>query len=79
MKLYPDDTIDMKPYNYNFSFAYMPNKGEDCYTYATGIFNLLPAVSTVRELNESFIPEVEQPIVSDDTGNSSESGDNNGN
>ena len=75
LKLYPDDTIDMKPYNYNFSFAYMPNKGEDCYTYATGIFNLLPAVSTVKDLNEIFIPEPEQPIVPDDTGNSSESGD----
>ena len=83
LKLYPDDTIDMKPYNYNFSFAYMPNKGEDCYTYATGIFNLLPAVGTVRELNENFIPnEPETPVESEqpeNTDNPSESGDNNGN
>ena len=53
----------------------MPNKGEDCYTYATGILNLLPAVSTVKDLSESFIPDPEQPIVPDDTDNPSESGD----
>ena len=75
MKLSPTDTIDLQPFSYLFSFSYMPHKGEDCYTYATGIFNLLPAVSTVKDLNESFIPEPEQPIVPDDTGNSSESGD----
>ena len=75
MKLSPADTIDLQPFSYLFSFSYMPNKGEDCYTYATGIFNLLPAVSTVKDLSESFIPDPEQPIVPDDTDNSSESGD----
>ena len=75
MKLSPADTIDLQPFSYLFSFAYMPNKGEDCYTYATGIFNLLPAVGTVKDLSESFIPDPEQPIVPDDTDNSSESGD----
>ena len=79
MKLFPTDTIDLQPFSYLFSFSYMPNKGEDCYTYATGVFNILPAVGTVKDLNESFIPDPEQPIVPDDTGNSSESGDNNGN
>lgn len=75
LKLSPADTIDLQPFSYLFSFAYMPNKGEDCYTYATGIFNLLPAVSTVKDLSKSFIPEPEQPIVPDDTDNPSESGD----
>lgn len=51
MKLSPTDTIDLQPFSYLFSFSYMPHKGEDCYTYATGIFNLLPAISTIRDLN----------------------------
>lgn len=76
LKLSPADTIDLQPFSYLFSFSYMPNKGEDCYTYATGIFNLLPAVGTIRELNDPEPPiDPEQPIVPDDTGNSSESGD----
>lgn len=79
MKLSPADTIDLQPFSYLFSFSYMPNKGEDCYTYATGIFNLLPAFGTIRELNNPDLPiDPEQPIVPDDTDNSSESGDNNG-
>ena len=76
MKLSPADTIDLQPFSYLFSFSYMPNKGEDCYTYATGIFNLLPAFGTIRELNKPDLPiDPEQPIVPDDTDNSSESGD----
>ena len=76
MKLSPADTIDLQPFSYLFSFSYMPNKGEDCYTYATGIFNLLPAVGTIRELNDPDLPiDPEQPIVPDDTDNPSESGD----
>ena len=67
MKLSPADTIDLQPFSYLFSFSYMPNKGEDCYTYATGIFNLLPAVGTIRDLDNSQQPE--------DTDNPSESGD----
>lgn len=79
MKLSPADTIDLQPFSYLFSFSYMPNKGEDCYTYATGVFNLLPAIGTIRELNDPKPPiDLEQPIVPDDTDNSSESGDNNG-
>ena len=78
MKLSPADTIDLQPFSYLFSFSYMPNKGEDCYTYATGIFNLLPAVGTIRDLNESEQPiESEQPENTENSSN--ESGGNNGN
>ena len=70
MKLCPTDTIDLQPFSYLFSFSYMPHKGEDCYTYATGIFNLLPVVGTIRDLNHSEQPE--------DTDNPSESGDTDG-
>lgn len=58
MKLFPTDTIDLQPFSYLFSFSYMPNKGEDCYTYATGVFNILPAVGTVRELNVPVEPDI---------------------
>lgn len=76
MKLSPTDTIDLQPFSYLFSFSYMPHKGEDCYTYATGIFNLLPAVGTIRELNEPEHPiEPEQP---EDSNNLSESGGTDG-
>ena len=79
MKLSPADTIDLQPFSYLFSFSYMPNKGEDCYTYATGVFNILPTVGTVRELNVPELPiESEKPIESDsveDIDNPSESGD----
>ena len=86
MKLSPTDTIDMQPFNYLFSFAYMPNNGEDCYTYATGIFNLLPAVATVKDLDintnsetpiESELPV--EPEQNKNTDNASESGDSDGN
>lgn len=78
LKLSPADTIDLQPFSYLFSFAYMPNKGEDCYTYATGIFNLLPAIGTIRDLNESEQPiESEQPENTENSSN--ESGGNNGN
>lgn len=86
MKLFPTDTIDLQPFSYLFSFSYMPNKGEDCYTYATGIFNLLPAVGTVRELNIPDEPETPvkpeqstEPEQPEDTDNSSKSGDTDGN
>lgn len=81
MKLFPTDTIDLQPFSYLFSFSYMPHKGEDCYTYATGIFNLLPAVGTVRELNIPNEPETPvEPEQPDDVDNSSEeSGDVDGN
>lgn len=78
MKLSPADTIDLQPFSYLFSFSYMPHKGEDCYTYATGIFNLLPAIGTIRDLNESEQPiESEQPENTENSSN--ESGGNNGN
>lgn len=51
VKLYPKDTISLQPFSYLFSFAYMPNKGEDCYTYATGTFEVLEAISTVEDLD----------------------------
>ena len=87
MKLFPTDTIDLQPFSYLFSFSYMPNKGGDCYTYATGVFNLLPAVGTIRELNIPDKPETpvepEQSTESErpkDINNSSdESGDVDGN
>lgn len=55
MKLCPEDTIDLQPFSYLFSFSYMPHNGEDCYTYASGIFNLLPAVGTIRDLNDEIV------------------------
>ena len=80
MKLSPADTIDLQPFSYLFSFSYMPNKGEDCYTYATGVFNILPAVGTVRELNIPVEPDIPvEPEMPENNDSSDESGDNNGN
>ena len=50
LKLAPEDTADMPAGEYVFSFAYMPNHGEECYTYAVGAFNLTVAVATVKQL-----------------------------
>ena len=76
MKLSPADTIDLQPFSYLFSFSYMPNKGEDCYTYATGVFNILPAVGTVRELNDSVDPDIPvKPETPENNDSSDESGD----
>ena len=50
LKLSPEDTADMPAGEYIFSFAYMPNHGEECYTYAVGAFNLTVAVATVKQL-----------------------------
>lgn len=50
LKLTPEDTADMPAGEYIFSFAYMPNHGEECYTYAVGAFNLMVAVATVKQL-----------------------------
>lgn len=69
VKLYPEDTISLQPFSYLFSFAYMPNKGEDCYTYATGTFEVLEAISTVKDLD----------INSQNSDSSTESGDTNDN
>ena len=51
LKLSPEDTADMPAGEYVFSFAYMPDNGAECYTYVTGIFNLLTAVATVKQLD----------------------------
>lgn len=76
MKLSPADTIDLQPFSYLFSFSYMPNKGEDCYTYATGVFNILPAVGTVRELNVPVEPDIPvEPETPENNDSSDESGD----
>ena len=76
MKLSPADTIDLQPFSYLFSFSYMPNKGEDCYTYATGVFNILPAVGTVRELNVPVEPDIPvEPETPKNDNSSDESGD----
>lgn len=50
LKLSPEDTADMPAGEYIFSMAYMPNHGEECYTYALGVFNLMVAVATVKQL-----------------------------
>ena len=50
LKLSPEDTADMPAGEYIFSFAYMPNHGEECYTYAVGVFDLTVAVATVKQL-----------------------------
>ena len=50
LKLSPEDTADMPAGEYVFSLAYMPNHGEECYTYAVGAFNLMAAVATVKQL-----------------------------
>ena len=50
LKLTPEDTADMPAGEYVFSFAYMPNHGEECYTYAVGAFNIMVAVATVKQL-----------------------------
>ena len=76
LKLSPADTIDLQPFSYLFSFSYMPNKGEDCYTYATGVFNILPAVGTVRELNVPVEPDIPvEPETPENNNSSDESGD----
>lgn len=51
LKLSPEDTADMPAGEYVFSFAYMPDNGAECYTYVTGIFNLMTAVATVKQLD----------------------------
>ena len=51
MRLCPDDTAGIPAGDYFFTLAYMPHKGKECYTYAEGIFNLLAAAATVRELD----------------------------
>ena len=76
LKLYPNDTIDMQPFRYLFSFSYMPNNGEDCYTYATGVFNLLPTIATVKDLMTEQKPDASDTTELDKT---SESGGNYGN
>ena len=50
LRLSPEDTADMPAGEYVFSFAYMPNHGEECYTYVTGTLNLMTAVATVKQL-----------------------------
>lgn len=50
LKLKPVDTLKLEPHCYNFSFTYLPNAGEDAYTYAEGKFELLPVCGTVEDL-----------------------------
>lgn len=57
VKLCPDDTKYLHPYRYTYSFAYMPQEGTDVYTYQVGIFELLPSVSIVDDLQEMLHPE----------------------
>lgn len=45
LKLKPQDTINLKPNFYLFSFAYLPNEGEERYTYAQGVLKLLPSLA----------------------------------
>ena len=50
IKLSPADTANIPSGNYSFSIAYMPNGGEDCYTYAEGLFIILPTAAYVSQL-----------------------------
>lgn len=71
LKIRPLDTIDLQPYKYLFSFTYMPQEGIDAYTYATGIFEVLPALATVRDL-------IDKPPTQDENENGNKE-DNGGN
>lgn len=51
IKLQPNDTINLEPFRYVFSLQYMPDSGSDAYTYSTGIFDLLPSIATIEDLN----------------------------
>lgn len=77
LSLYPADTNNMQPFRYLFSFAYYPNSGENCYTYNQGIFELLPAISTVADLKEYLNPPTDdgnntEPIHPDTPNDSSD-------
>lgn len=50
IKLNPQDTIKLEPFQYLFSFQYMPENGSDAYTYSIGVFELLPSIATVEDL-----------------------------
>lgn len=50
LKLSPADTANIPPETYSFYLAYMPNGGEDCYTYAEGQFIVLPTAAYVSQL-----------------------------
>lgn len=76
VKLTPSDTKDLRPCGYRFSFAYMPQKGTECYTYDEGWFHILPAISTVDTLNEYLTPESAVPDTPNTGGTADNSEDN---
>ncbi len=53
LKLKPTDTINIKPSAnaYMYGLSYMPENGEDAYTYAMGKFIVKPSCGTVNDLN----------------------------
>lgn len=52
MKLKPSDTIDVKPSStgYEYGLSYMPDNGDDAYTYCMGKFVVKPSCGTVNDL-----------------------------
>lgn len=52
MKLKPSDTIDIKPSStgYEYGLSYMPDNGDDAYTYCMGKFIVKPSCGTVNDL-----------------------------
>lgn len=52
MKLKPSDTIDIKPSStgYEYGLSYMPDNGDDAYTYCMGKFVVKPSYGTVNDL-----------------------------
>lgn len=52
MKLKPSDTIDIKPSSsgYEYGLSYMPDNGDDAYTYCMGKFVVKPSCGTVNDL-----------------------------
>ncbi|MCM1329453.1 MAG: hypothetical protein NC253_08450 [Ruminococcus sp.] len=52
LKLKPMDTINIKPSAsaYEYGLSYMPNNGDDAYTYTMGKFIVKPSCGTVNDL-----------------------------
>ena len=78
LRLSPADTKDMQPFTYKFSFQYMQNNGEDCFTYSQGDFELLESINTVDALSEILTPEIpdEEPDGDEGANNDSENPEN---
>lgn len=68
LNLEPNDTKDLYPYRYLFSFTYFPNKIEQAYTYSSGIFEVMKSLGNVDTLKEHLNQSTpETPDNEDDT------------